>query len=79
MELIVNTDQVIGRVDLVAGETVERSQLLWALQGVGGFFTSGWFWLIVGVLVLLIGCYIGYAILHNRRRRRQRLQRGGRM
>lgn len=79
VELIVNTDQVIGRVDLVAGESVERSQLLWALQGIGGFFTSGWFWLILGVLVLLIGSYIGYAILHNRRRRRQRLQRGGRM
>ena len=79
VELIVNTDQTIGRVDLVAGETIERSSLLWALQRVGGFFTSGWFWLAVGVLVLLIVLYVGYAILHNRRRRQQRLTRGKRL
>ena len=79
VELIVNTDQTIGRVDLVASETIERSTLMLILHKVRGVFTSGWFWLAVVVVILLIALYIGYAVLHNRRRRRQRLQRGGRL
>ena len=79
VELIVNTDQTIGRVDLVAGETVERSSVLWALHQVGGVFTSPWFWLAVGALILLIVLYVAYAIMHNRRRRQQRLTRGKRL
>ncbi len=75
VELIVNVDQVIGSVDLVASDTISRSNLLFIWSRVAAFFTSVWFWLGVGVLFLLI---IGYGILnvvHNRRRRRQRLQR----
>ncbi|MBQ8683157.1 MAG: D-alanyl-D-alanine carboxypeptidase [Clostridia bacterium] len=75
VELIVNTDQKIGEVELVAAETINRSWLLYAWSQVSGFFTSPWFFLGIGLLVLLI---IGYAILnvvHNRRRRRDRLQR----
>ena len=79
VELIVNTDQTIGRVDLVAGETIERSSVMWILHKVGGVFTSGWFWLAVGALVLLIVLYVVYAIMHNRRRRQQRLSRGKRL
>lgn len=73
--LIVNTDQPIGEVELVAMETIHRSDLLYAWSRVSGFFTSIWFFIGLGVLVLLI---IGYAILnvvHNRRRRNGRLQR----
>ena len=75
VELIINVDQSIGRVDLVAGESISRSWLLYAWSQVSGFFTSVWFWGGVGILLLLI---IGYGVLnvvHNRRRRHQRLQR----
>ncbi len=75
VELIVNVDQKIGEVNLVAYEGVPRNWLLYALRGVGDFFSSVWFALGMGLLILLA---IGYGILnvvHNRRRRRERLQR----
>lgn len=75
VELIVNVDQKIGEVDLVAADNLNRNWLLYAFSGVAGFFTSGWFWLGIGLLILLIGGYIILNIAHNRRRRRERLQR----
>jgi len=75
VELIVNVDQKLGEIELVASDTIGRSWLLYVWSRVAGFFTSVWFWLGMGLLVLLL---IGYAILnvvHNHRRRRQRLQR----
>ncbi|MBQ5840686.1 MAG: hypothetical protein IIW40_01890, partial [Clostridia bacterium] len=75
VELIVNVDQKIGEVPLVAADSIGRSWLLYAWSNVAGFFTSLWFWLGMGLLILL---GIGYGILnivHNRRRRRDRLQR----
>lgn len=75
VELIINVDQKIGEVELVAGDTVGRSWLLYAWSGVAGFFTSVWFWLgLLALLLLLVG-YIILNIVYNRRRRRQRLQR----
>ncbi len=73
--LIVNVDQVIGEMELVAYESIKRNWLLYAWSKVADFFTSVWFFGGLGVFILLI---IGYAILnvvHNRRRRRERLQR----
>ncbi len=75
VELIINVDQKIGEVNLVAAEDVERSQLLHAWRGFKGFFTSPWFWLGLGILLVLIIGYIILNILYNRRRRRNRLQR----
>lgn len=75
VELIINVDQKIGEVELVAGDTVGRSWILAAWSGVAGFFTSVWFWLGVVVLVLLLIGYVILNIVYNRRRRRQRLQR----
>ena len=75
VELIINVDQKIGEVELVAADTINRSWLLYAWSQVSGFFTSVWFLLGIAVVVLL---GIGYAVLnvvHNRRRRRDRLQR----
>ncbi len=75
VELIINVDQKIGEVNLVAADSLKRNWLLYAFSGLGGFFTSPWFWLGMGLLVALL---IGYAILnisYNRRRRRDRLQR----
>lgn len=75
VELIVNTDQKIGEVELVAEKTIHRSWLLYAWSQVSGFFTSIWFFIGVGLLVLLIISYAILNVVHNRRRRRDRLQR----
>ena len=74
-DLIINVDQKIGEVDLVAASDLNRSWLLYALSGIGGFFTSPWFWLGFGLLILLIAGYVLLNITYNRRRRRDRLQR----
>ena len=75
VELIVNVDQTIGEVELIAADDLNRSWLLYAFSGLGGFFTSPWFWLGVGLLILLIVGYIILNVTYNRRRRRDRLQR----
>ena len=75
VELIVNVDQKIGEVDLVASQGLSRNWLLFALSGIGGFFTSVWFLLGVGVLLLVIIGYVILNISYNRRRRRERLGR----
>ena len=75
VELIINVDQKISEVPLVASESISRNWLLYAWSGVAGFFTSIWFLLGVGLLILLL---VGYAILNvvsNRRRRQERLGR----
>jgi len=75
VELIVNVDQKIGEMNLVAYESISRNWLLYALRCVGDFFSSVWFALGMGLLILLA---VGYGVLnvvHNRRRRRERLQR----
>ena len=75
VELIINVDQKIGEVDLVAAESLSSNWLLVAWSRVSGFFSSVWFFVALGVLVLLIVAYVVLNIVHNRRRRRQRLQR----
>ena len=75
VELIINVDQKIGEVDLVAAESLSRNWVLSAWDEVSGFFTSIWFFLGLGMLVVLLISYIILNIVHNRRRRRQHLQR----
>ena len=74
VELFINVDQKIGEVNLVASESVERSEILAVWAQVQSFFTSPWFY---GGLALLAVLLIGYIILniaHNRRRRRNRMK-----
>ena len=70
VELIINVDQVIGEVELVAADTVARSELLYVLDQVSVVFSSVWFWAALGALVVLILLYIAAAVIHNRRRQR---------
>jgi len=77
VELIINVDQKIGEVDLVADKDIQRSSVLYGWSMVSGFFSSGWFFLGIGVFVLLIIAYVILNIVHNRRRRRNRTQRLG--
>ncbi len=75
VELIVNVDQKIGEVNLIAGESIKRNWLLYAWSGVAGFFTSPWFWGGLGLLALLLIGYIVLNVMYNRRRRKERLGR----
>jgi D-alanyl-D-alanine carboxypeptidase (penicillin-binding protein 5/6) len=65
-------DETIAKVNLVAGETLERSEWLFFLRKLKGVFTSVWFKLAVAFVLLLVALYILYAIMYNRRKRRRR-------
>ena len=75
VELIVNVDQKIGEVDLVAADHISRSWILYVFSGMGDFFSSIWFLLGLLLLILLVVGYIILNVSYNRRRRRERLGR----
>jgi len=75
VELIINVDQKIGEMDLVASEDLDSHWVLVVWSGVSDFFSSGWFWGGLGLLVALLVAYIILNIVHNRRRRQQRMRR----
>lgn len=75
VELYVNLDQKIGEVELVAAESVERSQILDLWEKTKRVLKSPWF---IAIVILLVALLIGYIILtivHNHRRRRRRMKR----
>jgi len=65
-------DETIAQVDLVAGESMERSSWLYFLRRLKNFFTSTPFKLVILAIVLLIGGYIAYMVMYNKKRRRKR-------
>ncbi len=65
-------DTTIATVDLVAGESLERSSWLGFMRGVKNFFSSVWFKLVIVLVLLLIAAYIVFAILYNNRKRHRR-------
>lgn len=75
VELIINVDQKIGEMDLVAAESLSESWVLVTKKKVSDFFTSPWFWLGVAILVALVIAYIVLNIIHNHRRRQQRMRK----
>ena len=75
VELYINVDQKIGEVNLIASESIERSQILAVWAEVQKFLSSPWFY---GGLILLGALIVGYIILnvvHNRRRRKKKMKR----
>ncbi len=69
-ELYINIDQKIGEVTLIAGESLERSDVLALWRSFRAFLASPWLYIILGLLLVMIAAYIILSILHNRRRRR---------
>ncbi len=70
LELYIRIDEKVGEVELVAGESVGKSELMTVWSAVRGFFLSPWFWAVMALLLLLI---IGYVILllsHNTSKKR---------
>lgn len=72
VELYINLDQKLGEVPMVAGESVERSQVLALWRGIKAFFSSPWLYAVIGLLVLLIAGYVALSVVHNRNRRKRR-------
>ncbi|MGN1129855.1 MAG: hypothetical protein ACI4Q8_00780, partial [Ruminococcus sp.] len=64
--------QLIGTVNLVSGETVERSGILYVLDVIKSIVSSPWFYLVIGVIVVLLIIYIivSSVIRHRNKKRR---------
>jgi D-alanyl-D-alanine carboxypeptidase (penicillin-binding protein 5/6) len=62
--------QEIGRVNLVAMESVDRNFFIYASGGIGKFLKSKIFLISLGVVVILVTLYIVYAYRHNRKLQR---------
>lgn len=71
VELIVNVDEKIGEMELVTTENLQKNGFLAFLSGVGNVLTSGWLWLAIGGLMLLVVGYITYAVIGARRHKRK--------
>ncbi len=65
-------NQKLATVDLIASESVERSELLSSANLVKSIFTSVWFLAIVGLIVLLVVIYIILALIYNRKKKNLR-------
>ena len=68
--LYIREDQAIGAVDLVAGESVNRSLLLLVWNRIGRVISSPWLWGVLLILAVLLIAYIGLAVSHNREKKR---------
>ena len=67
VELITNVDQVIGEVELVAAESIEKSGVLVAWRYVCYVLESPWLYVSVGALLLMI---VAVALLRRSGKRR---------
>ncbi|MBE6757114.1 MAG: D-alanyl-D-alanine carboxypeptidase [Ruminococcaceae bacterium] len=76
VELYIQLDQKIGEVPMIAGSSVERSNVLLVWRYVQRVFTSVWLYIGIGLFLLLVAGYVALSVVHNRRRRRRR--KGGR-
>lgn len=65
-------NQKLTTVNLVAAESVERSELLHSANTVKAIFTSVWFIVIAAVIVLLVIIYIILALIYNRKKKNLR-------
>ncbi|MBP1580815.1 MAG: D-alanyl-D-alanine carboxypeptidase [Oscillospiraceae bacterium] len=62
----------IGRVDLLAAETVERSEALYLLDQVKGVFSSFWFKFLFLFVMIFVVLYVIIMIVRNHNRRKYR-------
>lgn len=65
-------NQELTTINLVASESVERSELLHSADVIRNIVTSIWFLVIVGIIVVLLIVYLVLALLYNRKRKRLR-------
>ncbi len=65
-------NQQLATVNLVAAESVERSELLHTTDLVKAVVTSRWFLIVAAIILLLLAVYIVLAVIYNRRRKKLR-------
>ncbi len=65
----------IGRVDLLAAETVQRSEALYLLDQVKGVFTSFWFKFVFLFFLIFVVLYVFIMVIRNRNKRKYRNMR----
>lgn len=63
-------DEVIATVDLVAAESVERSDIMMTLEQGKAVFTSKWFLIVVGIILVLVVIYIILVLLYRNKQKR---------
>lgn len=64
--------QKLTTINLIAGESVERSELLHTTDMFKSILTSVWFLVIVGIIVFLVIVYIVLAMIYNRKKKKLR-------
>lgn len=65
-------NEVLGTVNLVSSEEVERSELMYYMQGAKNIITSKWFILAAVVFAALFICYLILSAVYNKRNKRKR-------
>ena len=65
-------DQTLATLNLVAGESVERSELLKSASTVKDIVTSSWFLTFVGIILFLLFVYLILALIYNRKKKKLR-------
>lgn len=75
VDLMLN-NEVLGTVDLLAEKDIPRSQTLYMLDYLKGFFNQFWFKFLLVLLFLILAFYITLMVLRNRYRKRRRRARG---
>ncbi len=68
-------DQTLATVNLVATESVERSELLHTLDIGRDILSSNWFVSIIAIVIFLLLLYVVLALLYNRKKKRMRSMR----
>lgn len=65
-------NEKLATINLVAAESVDRSELLHTTDIIKSIFTSTWFIVIAALIILLVIIYIILAIVYNRKRKNLR-------
>ncbi len=69
---VIYAENVIGTVNLVANETIEKSTLLTVLRGVKNFFTSSYMKVVYVIIIAIIVVFIIAVIRMNTKRSKKR-------
>lgn len=65
-------NQKLATINVVAAESIERSELLHTTDIIKSIFTSLWFILILSLIILLVVIYIILAFIYNRKKKNLR-------
>lgn len=65
-------DQTLAKVNLIATESVERSELLHTLDIGRDILSSNWFVSIIAIVIFLLLIYVLLALIYNRKKKRMR-------